>query len=172
MTIQKWCMTFGLVIATTSIGYAGDLPGARSQPSGSTIGQGQRNVIGTVSSVTANMLAVKTEEGSTRSFTVKTAAADLVTKLEPGDRVLLEMDEGNQIIGIHDIGEKHQLVRGEVTGIDQTKKILTLKLRNGTSQSYGMKEAMAGKMNNISAGAVVTLMIDPRNNLAMDVQVE
>jgi hypothetical protein len=118
------------------------------------------------------MLTLKTEEGTTRSFTVKSAEIDGVTKLQPGDRVLLELDEGNQIIGINDIGEKHQLVHGEVVGIDRDKKIVTLKLKNGTSQSYGMKEAMAGKMNNIEKGAIVTLMVDQRNNLAIDVHVE
>jgi hypothetical protein len=35
-----------------------------------------------------------------------------------------------------------------------------------------MKEAMAGKMNNIEKGAIVTLMIDQHNNLAMDVHVD
>jgi hypothetical protein len=118
------------------------------------------------------MLTLETEKGATRSFTVKSAEIDGVTKLQPGDRVLLELDEGNQIIGINNIGEKHQLVHGEIVGIDRNKKIITLKLENGTSQSYGMKEAMSGKMNNIEKGAVVTLMIDQYNNLAMDVHVE
>jgi hypothetical protein len=172
MKIKKFWLPFGLVIFTLSIVYAGDLPGGGSQHSTSTSGQGHRNVIGTISKTTENMLTLKTEEGTTRSFTVKSAEIDGVTKLQPGDRVLLELDEGNQIIGINDIGEKHQLVHGEVVGIDRDKKIVTLKLKNGTSQSYGMKEAMAGKMNNIEKGAIVTLMVDQRNNLAIDVHVE
>jgi hypothetical protein len=172
MKIKELWLTFGLVLFALSIAFAGDLPGGGSKPSSSIIDQGQRSVVGTISKTTENMLTLETEEGTNRTFTVKTAKIDLVTKLHPGDRVLLELDNGNQIIGIHDIGEKHQLVRGEVVGIDRDKKTVTLKLKNGTSQSYGMKEAMAGKMNNIAKGAVVTLMIDQRNNLAMDVQVE
>jgi hypothetical protein len=172
MNATKWWLTFGMVIVTLSFAYAGDSPGGASPDSSSTIGQGQRTVIGTISKTTDTMLTLKTEEGTTRTFTVKAAAIDGVTKLQPDDRVLLEVDAGNQIIGIHNMGDKHQLVRGEIVGLDQTKKTVTLKLQNGTSQSYGMKEAMAGKMNNIEKGAVVTLMIDPRNTLAMDVQVE
>lgn len=174
MKIEKGWLTFGLVLFTLSIAYAGDSPGGGSQlsASNSASDQGRRNVIGTVSKATENMLTVETAEGTTRSFTVKSAAMDGVTKLHPGDRVLLELDSGNQIIGINDIGEKHLLVRGEVVGIDRDKKTVTLKLKNGTSQSYGMKEAMAGKMNNIEKGAMVTLMVDQRNNLAMDVHVD
>ena len=172
MKIKKWWLTFGLVIFTLSIAHAGDSSGGGSQRSSSTSGQGHRSVIGTISKATENMLTLETNEGTTRNFTVKSAKIDGVTKLQPGDRVSLELDEGNQIIGVNDIGEKHQLARGEVVGIDRNKKIVTLKLKNGTSQSYGMKEAMAGKMNNIQKGAMVTLMVDQRNNLAMDVHVE
>ena len=172
MKMQNWWLTFGLVIFTLSIAYAGDLPGGGSPDSTATSDQGHRNVIGTISKTTENMLTVETEEGTTRTFTVQSAAIDGITKLRPGDRVVLELDEGNQIIGINDIGEKHQLVRGEVVGIDRDKKTVTLKLNNGTSQSYGMKEAMAGKMNNIEKGAIVILMVDERNNLAKDVHVE
>jgi uncharacterized protein YuzE len=170
--VKKWSMTFGLAIFTLSIAYAGDSPGGGPQHSSSTIDQGHRNVIGTISKATETMLTVETEEGTTRSFTLKSAKNDGITTLRPGDRVLLELDEGNQIIGINDIGEKHQLVRGEVVGIDRDKKIITLKLKNGTSQAYGMKEAMAGKMNNIEKGAIIMLMVDQRNNLAMDVHAE
>jgi len=172
MKIEKWWLTCGLVIFTLSIAYAGDSPGGGSKRSSSTIGQGHRNVIGTISKTTETMLTVETEEGTTRSFTLRSAKSDGITKLQPGDRVLLELDEGNQIIGINDIGEKHQLVRGEVVGIDRVRKIVTLKLENGTSQAYGMKEAMAGKMNNIEKGASIMLMVDQRNKLAMDVHAE
>jgi len=172
MKIQKWWLTLGFVVFTLAIAHAGDSPGGGSQPSSSAIGQGHRNVIGTVSKATENMLTLETEEGTTRNFTVKSAVIEGVTKLQTGDRVLLELDEGNQIIDIRDIGVKHQLVRGEVVGIDRDKKIITLKLNNGASQSYGMKDAMAGKMNNIEKGAMVTLMVDQHNNLAMDVHVE
>lgn len=172
MKIKELWLTFGLVIFSLSVAYAGDSPGGGSQRSSSAIDQSHRNVIGTISKTTENMLTVETEEGTTRSFTVKSAAIDGVTKLQQGDRVLLELDEGNQIIDIRDIGEKHQLVRGEVVGVDRDKKIVTLKLKNGTAQSYGMKEAMAGKMNNIEKGAMVTLMVDQHNKLAMDVHVE
>lgn len=172
MQMKTWWLTFGLVLSTLSITYAGDVQSGGSQVSTSVSEQGHRNVIGTVSQVTDNMLSVKTEEGTTRNFTVKSAAIDGVTKLQRGDRVVLELNEGNQIIGITDIGEKHQLVRGKVAAFDQNKEVITLTLKNGTSQSYGMKEAMAGKMNNIEKGTLVTLMVDQRNNLAIDVHLD
>lgn len=172
MKTQNWWLTFWLVMFTLSIAYAGDSPGGGAQHSSSTIDQGNRNVIGTISKRTETMLTVDTAEGTARSFSIKSASIDGITTLQPGDRVVLELDEGNQIIGINGIGETHQLVRGEVVGIDQDKKIVTLKLTNGTSQTYGMKEALAGKMNNIEKGAMVMLMVDQRNDLAMDVHVE
>ena len=172
MKLQRLWLPFGLIIFSISIAYAADSPDGGLQRSSSNLNQGHSTVVGTISKTTENMLTLETENGTTRNFTVKSAKIDGVTKLQTGDRVLLELDEGNQIIGIKNIGEKHQLVHGEVVGIDQSKKTITLKLKNGTSQSYGMKEAMAGKMNNIEKGAVVTLMIDQRNNLAMDVHVD
>jgi len=117
------------------------------------------------------MISLEMEEGTVRSFTVKAAARDGVTRLKVGDRVLLEFDEGNQIVDIIDIGEKHQLVKGEVVEVNQEKKIITLKLKDGKSQSYKMKEAMAGKMGNINKGAAVTLMVD-HNLSAMDAHVD
>ena len=172
MKIIIGSLAFGWMLLTSGSVHSEDFLGGVRQRVTSTTSQGHGNVIGTVSKVTENMLTVDTEEGTTRSYTVKTAAIDGVTKLQSGDRVLLEIDEGNQIIGINNIGEKHQLVHGEVVGIDRDKNIVTLDLKDGTSQSYGMKSAMAGKMNNILKGAIVTLMVDQRNNLAIDVHVD
>ena len=172
MKINKWFLTFGLVIFTLSIAQAEDSPGGGSKQSLSTPGQGHRNVIGTISKTTENMITLETEEGTTRNFTVKSAKIDGVTKIQPGDRVLLELDEGNQIIGINSINDKHQMAHGEVVGLDRARKIITIKLKNSTLQSYGMKEAMAGKMNNIPKGTMITLMVDQHNNLAMDVHVD
>lgn len=172
MNIRTGWIACGCAVFTLSMAQAAELPGAGSLQAPSMPGQGHRSLIGTVTKTTDTMLTVETEEGTSRSFSLKAAKVDGISTLHPEDRVLLELDEENQIIGIHDIGEKHQLVRGEIVGIDRVKKIITLKLMNGTSQSYGMKEAMAGKMNNIEAGAVVMLMVDQRNHLAMDVHVE
>jgi len=172
MKLKKLWLPFGLIIFTISIAHAGDSPARDVQRSDSKMDQGHSRVIGTISKTTQHMLTLETEKGTTRNFTVKSAEIDGVTKLQPGDRVLLELDEGNQIIGIQNMGEKHQLVHGKVMGIDRDKKTVTLKFKDGTSQSYGMKEAMAGKMNNIEKGAVVTLMIDQHNNLTMDVHVD
>lgn len=184
MKITNWLLAFGFVVFGLSSAYSGESSdggghqfisnstAARTTPSPSMGIKGHRSVIGTVSKVTENMLTLETAEGTTRNITVKSAKIDGVTKLQPGDRVLLELDEENQIVGVNDLGETHQLIRGEVASIDRDKKTVTLKIKNGTSQSYGMKEAMAGKMNNIAKGSMVTLMVDQRNNLAMDVHID
>ena len=173
MRTKKVLLAFWLFLFTFSIAYAEDFSGdARRSSAASTSGQGHRSVVGTVSKTTQDMISLEMPEGTTRNFTVKDAAREGVTKLQPGDRILLEFDEGNQIIDIVNLGEKHQLIRGEVLGVDQEKKVITLKLKSGASQSYKMKEAMAGKMNNIKKGNVVTLMVDQHNNSAMDVHVD
>ncbi|MGB3940482.1 MAG: hypothetical protein WBK96_03195 [Candidatus Manganitrophaceae bacterium] len=169
MKIKKLWPAFGLVLFALSISYAEEMPGSSQH---STSDPGHRNVVGTVTKTTTDMISVEMTEGTVRNFTVKAAAREGITKLKTGDRVLLEFDEGNQIINIIDIGERHQLVKGAVMSVDQVKQMITLKLKDGTSQSFKMKAAMAGKMNNIKTGADVTLMIDQHNKSAMDAHID
>lgn len=168
MKMKKLWLAFGVLLLASSISYAGEMPQSSESPDG----LGHRSVVGTVSKTTVDIISLKTEEGTVRNFTVKAAAREGITRLKTGDRVLLEFDEGNEIINIIDIGEKHQLVKGAVMSVDQVKKVITLTLKDGTSESFKMKEAMAGKMNNIKAGANVVLIIDQHNNSAMDAHIE
>lgn len=68
--------------------------------------------------------------------------------------------------------QMHHLVRGEVAGIDPINRVVTLNLRDGTSRSYRMKDAVAAKMNLVAAGAVVTVMTDHHNGYVVAVEVE
>lgn len=83
------------------------------------------NVIGTVRKATEERVSLEIEGGTTRHFTPKKAKKTAITPLQPGDRVLLEFDEGDQIIDMIHIGQKDQLVliHGEIIEYDQEKKI-------------------------------------------------
>lgn len=131
-----------------------------------------QSVIGTVSQASEETISLEMEGGTTRHFTIKGPGKSEVI-LHPGDRILLEFDEGNQIIDMIHIGGKHQLalIHGEVVSVDSDKKVVTLKLKNGTSQFYKMKEEVAEKMTHIEKGTAITVMVDPQNHSIVDAHV-
>ncbi len=131
-----------------------------------------QSVIGTVSQASEETVSLEMEGGTTRHFTVQ-GAGKSGTIPHPGDRILLEFDEGNRIIGMINIGGKHQvvLVHGEVVGVDSDKKVITLKLKNGTPQFYKMKEEVADQMINIEKGTAVTVMVDRQSDSIIDAHV-
>jgi Cu/Ag efflux protein CusF len=169
MKMKKLWTAFGLVLFTLTIAHA-DMPnnGSEQRP-----GQTHKSVVGTVNKATEEMLTLQIDGGTTtRNFTVKSAAREGIIGLKKGDRVVLEFDEGNQIVDIIHIGAKHQLVHGSVMGVDKERSLITIQFEDGKSQSFRMKEAMAAKMNNIKKGAEVTMMVDQHNNSAMDVHID
>lgn len=131
-----------------------------------------QSVIGTVSQASKETISLEMEGGTTRHFTMKGPGKSAAIP-HPGDRILLEFDEGNQIIDIINIGGKHQLalIHGEVVSVDSDKKVVTLKLKNGTSQFYKMKEEVAEKMTDIEKGTAITIMVDPQNHSIVDAHV-
>jgi hypothetical protein len=129
-------------------------------------------VIGTVSKATEETISLEMEGGTTRDFTIKDGTkAGMIP--HPGDRILLEFDEGNRIIDIIDIGGKHPLIliHGELIGVDPKKKVITLKLKNGTPQIYKMKEEVADKMTRIEKGTAVTVMVDQHGYFIIDAHI-
>lgn len=131
------------------------------------------NVIGTVRKNTEEEVFLEIEGGITRHF-IKDADKKGAAGLKPGDDVLIEFDDENRIVDIVHVGEKHQLmlVHGEAVGMDSDNTLFTLKLKNGTSQSYKMKEAVAGKMSHVKKGTAVTLMVDQQSHSAIDAHVD
>ncbi len=169
MNIKKLWPAFGLVLFAFTVAQA-DMPsgGSEQRP-----GQTHKSVVGTVNKATEEMLTLQIDGGTTtRNFTVKSAAREGIAGLKKGDRVVLEFDEGNQIVDIIHIGVKHELVHGSVMGVDKERSLITIQFEDGKSQSYKMKEAMAAKMNNIKKGTEITMMVDQHSNSAMDVHVD
>jgi hypothetical protein len=170
MNWNKAWLTGVLFIIIPAMAYAADLPTGGRQRSG--LGDGHKSTFGVVTKVTDDMISVALATGTTRRFSVKDTKREGISDCKPGERVLLELDEGNQIIDINDLGAMHHLVRGTVGSIDPINRIVTLTLRDGTSRSYRMKDAVAAKMNLVAAGADVTVMTDHHNGYAMAVEVE
>jgi len=111
---------------------------------------------------------------------VKDAAREGLRKLKVGDRIVLKVNTGNQIIDINHeehkkIDEKvenNPVVTGEVTGMDLVKKEATLKLKDGAAQSYKLKDAATTKMNNVKIGTVITMEVDEHNGMGMDFNIQ
>jgi len=139
--------------------------------------QGHRTVVGIVSKVTEHSIVVKTKEGTSRNFSVKEATLEGLAKLKPGDKVTLELDEGNQVIDIEKgaVSEQertHAAVTGEVLSYDRVKKEVTLKVKTGEPQSFMLKDAAATKMNAIKPGTRIVLEVDEENKMGSDFELQ
>ena len=90
-----------------------------------------------------------------------------------GDRILLKLNEDNQIIAINRSGkgeagesmEAHQTVTGGVERFDATSKTVVLKLKDGSTQSFKMKDVAAAKMGSVAPGISVKMEIDEESRI-------
>jgi len=131
---------------------------------------------GTVNKVESETVFVKIDGGTTRTFSIKEMEAEMPNTLKPGDRVRLEIEEGNQIIDIDRIDAKgrashpedHKNVTGRVAEYDRTTKTVHLQVDEGRIDTYEMKDPAALKMANVKTGALVTMEIDEENRLVND----
>lgn len=136
---------------------------------------GHRELSATVNRVASGLVSVKTEEGTTRYFTLKEAERNGLPSMNLGDRVLIEMDEGNQIIDIH--GEKSHRVHAPSVGereISATVKkidggLISVKTEVGTTRYFTVKEAVRKGLGSMSLGSELRLVIDAGNQIT-DIQ--
>ena len=108
---------------------------------------------------------------------VKALPAELMAGISKGDRVRLELEEGNQIIDIDKVNEKgellhpeaHRLVTGTVEAFDRDGKTVTLKTESGESETYKIKDPAARKMKVVKSGDTIELVVDEENNFVNDI---
>jgi len=180
--------TLFLLSLTVRTTYAGDLLDGGPKLNGPAEQQEHRNITGEVDRIDGDMIFLKTEEGTIRNFGIKDAKKEGLKGLKPGDRVTLELDEGNAIADIHKeemvatgdqnemtategkggpSHEQHRSVVGTVEAFDPIKKNITLKTEEGKSESFEIKSSAIPKLNGIVNGTKVTLEVDEQN-LVMD----
>lgn len=168
--------------------HAGDLLNGGPQLNPTTDQNLHRNVTGEVARIEDGMIFLKTEEGTTRNFGVKDANKEGLKGLKAGDRVTLELDEGNEIADIHkeDAVAKgnqnqngasapegkggvsqgqHRSITGTIEAFDPIEKKVTVKSEDGQSQSFELKNPAISKLNGIEKGTKVTLEIDEENRV-------
>ncbi|MHB8483209.1 MAG: hypothetical protein ACYDBV_10850 [Nitrospiria bacterium] len=157
-------------------GYSGNALTEDNQNKSDQMQKSQKTIAGKIKNITADMIFLETDEGFTRAFGVKDAAREGLDGLKVGDRILLKIDEGNQIIDIEREENKkadqkikeHPKITGEVAGVDIVKKEVTLKLKDGAVRSYKLKDAATTKMNNVKMGSMITMEVDEENGMGMD----
>jgi len=100
--------------------------------------EGHRWVMGTIEKVGGGSFSIKTKEGTNRNFSIKELEKERIRNPQVGDFLVMEFDEGNQIIDIDrvdsldmdpsDMGEFHQTVIGKHVSVDTAKKRVTLRV--------------------------------------------
>ena len=166
--------TIGSTVLVLTLIFGGIGFGAEPQKSGDRMGH--RTVTGTISKITSDTIVLKTDEGTLRNFSLKETKKEGIGGLNVGDRVSLELDEGNQIIDFDKVtggapsgmSAEHHFVTGSVAGFDRTKKEVTLKMTDGKSRTFKLKDAAATKMANTKPGTKIKMEIDEENGEVMD----
>jgi hypothetical protein len=121
----------------------------------------------TVTEIRGEMLTYRTEEGTTRNIALKVVEQfEKIENVKKGDQLVMEFDEGNQVIRIN--RPERSTVSGEIVKFDAVEKKVTLKLKDGTTQTFTVIPPVAGKLSVIPEGTPVSLDIDAKNNFVKD----
>ena len=121
----------------------------------------------TVTQIKGDMLQYKTEEGTTRNVALKIVEKyEKIENVKVGDRLVMEFDEGNQVIRIN--RPDRLSVSGQLMKFDVNERKVTVKLQDGTTQTYTVIPPAASKLAAVPEGASVTLDIDLKNNFVKD----
>lgn len=156
-----------LILATISqVGYAGyvlavDGPGAPPQ-----------RVSGTVDSVDDNMIHIRTDEGPIQSYSVSKKMREDVRALNEGDRVVLERDWMHRMVDVFPAtvllssqAYGYRTIRGKVETFSPSNEQLTLKTREGETETFTVKGPAVRKMNSFKEGSRVIVEIDDENRV-------
>lgn len=140
--------------------------------------EGHRWVMGTIEKVEEESFFIKTKEGTTRNFAIKELEVERIRNPRAGEFLVLEFDEGNQIIDIDRVGsldvkpeeisEFHQTIIGEHVSVDTASKRVTVRVTGQGKKTFQMKDAAATKMNSVKPGTMVLLELDEENSMVND----
>ncbi|MBI3803862.1 MAG: hypothetical protein HY282_08890 [Nitrospirae bacterium] len=125
---------------------------------------GHREVSATVKKVDGTLVSVRTDEGTTRYFTVREAEKSGLPSIDRGDTVVLQMDEGNQIIDIHG-SHHHRSLTAMVETYRGSDKVLTVRTEDGATQSFELKDPVVPKVVILKEGAQISFEVDEQNRV-------
>ena len=121
----------------------------------------------TVTDIKGGMLFYKTEEGTTRNTSLKIVEKyEKIENVKVGDQLIMEFDEGNQVIRIN--RPDRLTVSGQLMKYDSQERKVTLKLKDGKSETYTVIPPVASKLAAVPEGANLVLDIDAKNNFVKD----
>jgi hypothetical protein len=163
MNRNKLWFALSLMVVTLLIASAGYSENLENK--------GNRILNVTVTDIKGDMLFYKTEEGTTRTIGLKVVQKyEKVRNVKVGDQLIMEFDEGNQVIRINRPGNPADrfTVSGQVVKFDSVGNKLTLKLMDGTTHTYTLIPPAGIKMAAVPEGTTVLLDIDEKNNLVKD----
>jgi hypothetical protein len=95
-------LAFGLLFLLLSVGAVKAAENPSTDPNPQIGSQGQQAITGTVESIADNNLSVKTADGETKLFSIKTEKKSQIQSLglKKGDRITAQVDQQNQVIEV------------------------------------------------------------------------
>lgn len=156
--------------------------GADSLKSGFRLPSGEptphhRVIAAEVQRMNWGVVFVKTQEGTLRNFSIEEAKKEGISSLQKGDRLLLEIDEGNLIIDMQKqeaaaktarspesgtIGHP-QTVKGALDSFDPLDRKVSIRLDSGETKAFEVKVPVLTKLNGVAQGAQITLIVDEQD---------
>lgn len=138
-----------------------------------------RVIAAEVQRMNRGVVFVKTQEGTLRNFSIEEAKKEGISSLQKGDRLLLEIDEGNLIIDMQKqeaaakaarspesgtIGHP-QTIKGALDSFDPLDRKVSIRLGSGETQSFEVKVPVLTKLNGVTQGAHITLIVDEQGRV-------
>jgi DNA helicase TIP49 (TBP-interacting protein) len=95
-------LVFGLLFLLLSVGAVKAVENPSTEPNPQIGSQGQQAITGTLESISDTNLSLKTTEGETKLYSIKTEKKSQIQTLglKKGDRITAQLDQQNQVIEV------------------------------------------------------------------------
>ncbi|GKS59692.1 hypothetical protein YTPLAS18_32190 [Nitrospira sp.] len=130
---------------------------------------GTRTVLGTVESIRGEQVEINTGDPQPRYVTVKMREEKGLPSFEVGDRVMVWVNEQNEIVDAHLKGEEtaHKILEGKLAqSLTTGHEKAVLKLDDGSEASYAIRPLVRAKVAAVPVGTDAVFLIDESSQIA------
>lgn len=130
-------------------------------------------LIGKVTDIRGALATFEADDGVERVFSLNYAEENGINDLKTGDHLVVKVSAANLIIDVDRITEDGRLeqpngrraVVGTVINHRNEGKVVAIRLPNGKTATYQLKDSAAGRMSEVEAGSTIELHLGKESDL-------
>lgn len=131
--------------------------------------QGNQTILGKVEAVTSDQIKVDIGEVQPRFLPLKQAQQKNFPAIEPGDDLIIIVNEQNLIVDYHPLKSpphSHKVVRGQIAGnMPIGHDAVVIKETDGKEQSFKVRSQARSKLASIPVGTPALFLLDETNQV-------